>query len=49
MATCKRCGCTIFWDCECDPEINALMAEAEKQEQQREADYERLRDHLPDN
>ena len=28
--TCKDCGMTIGWDCECDPEYNALVAEAER-------------------
>lgn len=30
--TCNKCGMTICWDCECDPELNALIAEAEKLE-----------------
>jgi hypothetical protein len=27
--TCPRCGMTICWDCVCDPELNALIAEAQ--------------------
>ena len=25
--TCNQCGMTVGWDCECDPEYNALINE----------------------
>jgi len=25
MATCRTCGCTVSWDCECNPEYNRQL------------------------